>query len=142
VIDLDTRVLPSVNAALNLTSGLLLVCGYAAIRRRHVALHRALMAAAVVTSALFLCSYLVYHFLHGHRTFAGTGWIRPVYSATLVSHTVLAAAVVPMAAVTLLRAWRGDFARHRAIARVLLPVWLYVSVTGVTVYWLLYHVYA
>jgi uncharacterized membrane protein YozB (DUF420 family) len=131
--------LPHLNALLNATSALLLGIGYAAIRRRRIALHRLCMWAAVATSALFLVSYLVYHAEVGSVRFRHQGWIRPVYFAILVSHTVLAAAVVPLVSVTLARALRERFDRHRAIARWTLPVWVYVSVTGVVVYLLLYH---
>lgn len=97
------------------------------------------MLAAFGVSTLFLVSYVVYHSLEGSRPFTGQGWMRPVYFALLLSHIVLAAAIVPLALVTLYRAWRGEFVRHRRIARWTLPIWLYVSVTGVIVYWMLYH---
>jgi putative membrane protein len=138
---IETRDLPAVNATLNGTAAVLLVAGWVAIKRRMVDLHRRLMIAAVATSAVFLCSYLTYHALHGSRKFPGTGPVRIAYLTILLSHTVLAAAVVPLVLVTLYRAWRGQDERHRAIARWTLPIWLYVSVTGVTVYWLLYRVY-
>jgi uncharacterized membrane protein YozB (DUF420 family) len=97
------------------------------------------MLGAVIASAAFFVSYAIYHAHAGATKFAGTGWVRPVYFAILISHTVLAAVIVPMALVTLVRALRGDFARHRAIARWTLPLWLYVSVTGVLIYLMLYH---
>jgi len=130
--------LPTVNATLNGTSAVLLVAGFACIRRRNVAAHRACMLAAFVASSLFLVSYLVYHASAGSVRFTGTGWIRPVYFALLISHIVLSAVVLPLALTTIYRAWSVDFVRHRAIARWTLPVWLYVSVTGVLVYWMLY----
>ncbi len=131
--------LPTVNAILNGTSAVLLVIGYYFIRRRRWRIHRAFMLAAFVVSTLFLISYLIYHAHVGSMPFRGQGWIRPVYYAILISHVVLAAAMVPLALVTLAQAFRGRFARHRGIARWTLPIWLYVSVTGVLVYVMLYH---
>jgi uncharacterized membrane protein YozB (DUF420 family) len=119
-------------------SALLLVTGFALIRRRRVVAHRNVMLAAFACSALFLASYLVYHAQVGSVRFPGTGAVRTVYFTLLASHTVLAAAVPFLAVVTLWRALGGRFARHRAIARWTLPIWLYVSVTGVAVYWMLY----
>ena len=130
--------LPAVNAALNSISATLLTAGYRHIRRGNVAAHRACMAAAFGVSTLFLISYLVYHYHSGSRPFPHSGWIRPVYLSILISHVTLAAAVVPLALMTLYRAWLGQFDRHRRIARWTLPVWLYVSVTGVIVYLMLY----
>ena len=97
---------------------------------------------AFAVSIAFLCSYVVYHAHHGSTPFAGRGWVRPFYFSLLVSHVLLAVSVVPLACVTLYRAWGADFARHRAIAVVTFPIWMYVSVTGVVVYWMLYHLYA
>jgi uncharacterized membrane protein YozB (DUF420 family) len=134
--------LPSVNATLNATSAVLLIIGYYYIRQRRQQAHRACMLAAFSVSVLFLVSYLIYHFHVGTTRFLGQGWIRPVYFALLLSHTILAAVVPFLALLTLSRALRQQYARHRAIARWTLPVWLYVSVTGVVIYWLLYHVYA
>ena len=131
--------LPTLNAALNASSAVLLVAGYLFIRRRRVTAHRACMALAVLTSAVFLVSYVTYHVQVGSVRFQGTGWIRPLYFTILVTHTVLAVVIVPLVLVTLSRALRGRFDRHRAIARVTLPLWLYVSVTGVVVYVMLYH---
>ena len=130
--------LPTVNAALNATSAVLLIIGWVLIRRRNVAAHRAMMIAAFSCSVLFLISYLTYHFQVGSVKFQGTGAIRTVYFTILLTHTVLAAAVPFLAVVTLVRALRQRFDRHRAIARWTLPIWLYVSVTGVAVYWMLY----
>lgn len=129
---------PTINATLNATTALLLVTGWLFVRRKHIAAHRACMIAAMVTAALFLTSYLYYHFHAGSTRFPGTGWPRRLYLGILLSHTVLAAAVVPMALVTLWRGLKRMDARHRAIARWTFPVWLYVSVTGVVVYWMLY----
>ena len=131
--------LPTLNAALNATAALALLAGYAAIRRRRIGVHRACMLTAFGVSTLFLISYVVYHYSAGSRPFAGHGWIRPVYFALLVSHIALAAAIVPLALITIYRALSSQFGRHRRIARWTLPVWLYVSVTGVLVYWMLYH---
>ena len=126
--------------ALNASCAALLIVGWVAIRRRRIAVHRACMLAACVASALFLCSYVVYHALAGSRPFAGQGWIRAVYFPILVSHVVLAAVMVPFVLTTVYRALSGRFDRHVPLARRTLPVWLYVSVTGVLVYLLLYHV--
>jgi putative membrane protein len=131
--------LPAVNAFLNGTSAVLLALGYAFIRARRVAAHRACMVSAFAVSALFLVSYVTYHAGAGSRPFPGQGWIRPVYFVLLLSHIVLAAVIVPLALTTLYRAWQRSFVLHARIARVTLPVWLYVSVTGVLVYWMLYH---
>lgn len=133
--------LPSINAALNATSAVLLSVGYYHIRQGHQQAHRACMLGAFLVSVLFLVSYLTYHFHAGTTHFPGYGWIRPVYFALLLSHTVLAALVPVLAVLTVSRALRQQFDRHRAIARWTLPIWLYVSVTGVVIYWLLYHVY-
>ena len=134
-------VLPTVNALLNGTSAVLLVAGYLLIRRRRVSAHRACMLAAFVASAVFLASYLTLRYYAGMTRFTGQGWIRPVYFSILVSHTVLAAAIVPLALMTLTRALRARFDRHARIARWTLPLWLYVSVTGVLVYVILYRLY-
>ena len=132
------ELLPTLNAALNSLSAIFLVTGYLCIRRKKIAAHKASMISAVITSSLFLISYLVYHYHIGSRSFEGQGWIRPVYFSILISHTVLAATIVPLVIVTLKRAWKGNFALHARIARRTLPLWLYVSVTGVVVYWMLY----
>jgi putative membrane protein len=131
----------ALNATLNGTSAVLLTCGYAAIRARKVAVHKTFMIAAFLTSTAFLVSYLAYHYRVGHVAFQGQGWIRPVYFALLLTHTVLAAVIVPMIIVTLRRAWLEKFDKHRIIARWTLPLWLYVSVTGVIVYLMVYQWY-
>lgn len=133
--------LPAINATLNATSALLLIAGYFFIRRRKIFAHRACMFCALVVSTLFLVSYLTLRYYAGMTRFTGQGWIRPVYFTILLSHTVLAAGVVPLALVTVSQSLRGRFDRHVRIARWTLPVWLYVSVTGVLVYWILYHLY-
>lgn len=130
--------LPTLNAALNATSAALLTAGYYYIRTGRRERHKACMVAALVVSGLFLASYLVYHFQVGSVPFQGTGPIRVVYFTILISHVVLAMAIVPLVLVTVSRALAGRFDRHRAIARWTLPLWLYVSVTGVMVYWMLY----
>jgi len=135
---MSLRDLPTVNAALNATATLLLLLGWRLIRARRVGAHRRAMLAALGCSALFLVSYLVYHFEAGSVRFPGTGAARSVYLAILASHTLLAAALPVLVAVTVSRALARRFDRHRRIARVTLPVWLYVSVTGVVVYWMLY----
>jgi uncharacterized membrane protein YozB (DUF420 family) len=132
---------PALNALLNSLAAVCLLTGWVFIRRKMIPQHRAAMLAAFGCSAAFLVSYLIYHYQVGSVGFAGQGWIRPVYFAILLTHTVLAAAIVPLALITLFRAFREQFDRHRRIARWTLPIWLYVSVTGVVIYWLLYHVY-
>jgi len=130
--------LPTLNAFLNALSALLLTTGYYFIRRRRITAHKRCMVAAVATSCLFLASYLTYHFQIGSKPFQGQGVIRIVYFSILISHTTLAAAIVPLVIMTLRRAWKGNFERHARLARRTLPLWLYVSVTGVVVYWMLY----
>ena len=133
--------LPSLNAVLNASSAVLLVSGYRYIRRRQVTAHQRCMLAACVTSTLFLLSYLIYHYNVGSMPFRGQGWVRPVYFTILISHTILAAAIVPLVLVTLFRAWKANFAKHARIAKWTLPIWLYVSVTGVVIYWMLYQLF-
>ena len=133
------HMLPSVNAVLNATAAVLLVWGYLLIRRKRIETHRKVMLSAFAVSCLFLISYLVYHYRVGVVRFPGTGAIRTVYLSILGTHTVLAAAVPVLALVTLNRALRARFDKHRRIARWTLPIWLYVSVTGVVVYVMLYH---
>ena len=135
---MDISLLPSVNASLNATSALLLVFGYFLIRQRAITGHTICMLLACGTSTLFLISYLYYHYHHGRTTFPGQGLVRSFYFLILVSHTVLAVVIVPLVIMTLFHAFRSRFERHKAIARVTLPIWLYVSVTGVVVYWMLY----
>ena len=133
--------LPHLNALLNTTSAILLTIGFRFIRRGNIPAHRNCQVAAFVTSILFLASYLTYHYFHGDTKFLGQGAVRPFYFAILISHVVLAIVIVPLVLITLYRALRGDFLRHRRIARWTLPIWLYVSVTGVIVYLMLYHIY-
>jgi len=133
--------LPHLNACLNGTSALLLITGFKFIRSRNVIAHRACQIAALCVSLLFLASYLTYHYHHGATRFLGTGLVRPIYFTVLTSHTVLAIAIVPLVILTFYRAFRGDFSRHRRIARITLPLWLYVSITGVIVYLMLYQIY-
>ncbi len=130
---------PAIDATLNATSALLLTAGYVFIRRKNVQVHKACMLSAVVTSTLFLVCYVWYHAHHGVTRFGGQGVVRGFYLTLLASHTVLAAVIVPLVLVTLYRAWREMFDRHKRIARWTLPLWIYVSVTGVVVYWMLYH---
>jgi uncharacterized membrane protein YozB (DUF420 family) len=133
--------LPHVNACLNGASAVLLITGYTFIRFRNVAAHRTCQVAALVVSILFLVSYLTYHFHHGATRFQGTGVVRPIYFAILLTHTILAIVIVPLVVLTFYRALRNDFSRHRRIARITLPLWLYVSITGVIVYLMLYQIY-
>jgi len=133
--------LPHLNAALNAICAVLLVSGYLMIRRRKVLAHKICMGSAFAVAVIVLASYLTYHYQVGSMSFGGQGWIRPVYFSLLTSHTILAAGIVPLVLVTLSRALRGRFDRHVRIARWTLPLWLYVSVTGVIVYLLLYHLY-
>ena len=135
-------IFPVINASLNGASTILLLVGHRFIKKGRMPAHRATMITAVVTSALFLISYLYYHYHVGSVRFQGTGWSRPFYFSILISHVVLAAAIVPLVIITLTRALRERFDRHRAIARWTYPLWLYVSVTGVLVYFMLYHWFA
>ena len=135
---LSVHDLPAVNAILNGISGVLLVIAYALIRQRRIDAHRRVMITAFVTSSLFLVCYVVYHAQVGSVRFTRQGFVRPLYFTILITHVVLAAAVLPLAIITLSRALKARFDRHRAIARWTLPIWLYVSVTGVLVYVLLY----
>lgn len=130
--------LPALNATLNATCAILLTIGWRLIKRGRRRQHRAVMIAAVCTSAVFLVSYLIYHAQVGSVRFTGTGFIRTVYFSVLLTHTVLAAVIVPMVLVTLSRGLSGKYDPHRRIARWTLPIWLYVSVTGVIVYVMLY----
>ena len=130
--------LPTLNAALNTLSAVFLFAGYLFIRAKNRNAHRVCMLAAFGCSTLFLVSYLVYHFQVGSVGFKGQGWIRQVYFTILITHTVLALAVVPLVLITLIRALKERFDAHRRIARWTFPIWLYVSVTGVIVYWMLY----
>lgn len=135
---MDAPVLPTVNAVLNATSATLLACGYAMVRRRRLMAHRACMLGAFASSLLFLTCYVVYHAQAGSRAFPGHGAARAIYLSILSSHVVLAAAILPMAIVTLARALGARYALHVRIARWTLPLWLYVSVTGVVIYVMLY----
>ena len=139
--DFSISSLPLVNATLNGIATILLLVGYVLIRRRRITAHRAAMVAAFVTSVLFLISYLIYHAHAGSRPFQGRGPIRAVYFTILISHIVLAATIPPLAGITLWRAFRGRFDRHVRIARWTLPLWLYVSITGIVVYLMLYRLY-
>ncbi len=134
--------LAPLNAALNTTAAILLLAGFIFIRRRWVRAHRACMLSAVVVSAAFLTSYLIYHYHVGDVPFQRHGWIRPVYFAILVSHVLLAAVIVPLVIIVLWRAFAGRFGAHRRIARWTWPIWMYVSVTGVVVFLMLYRLYA
>ena len=130
--------LPTLNAILNATAALLLVTGYVLIRRGHRERHKQVMLAALGCSAAFLVSYLYYHYKVGSVHFEGEGTVRTVYLGILLTHTVLAVAVPPLALITVVRGLRGRYDRHKKIARITLPIWLYVYVTGVVVYWMLY----
>lgn len=139
--------LPHVNAVLNTTSALCLIAGYILIRRRRTNAHRALMIAAFVASIIFLISYLTYHSLRayylgfGPKKFEGEGFIRPVYFIILITHTILAVVIVPFVIITLRRGLKRQDAKHRRLARWTFPLWLYVSITGVVVYLMLYRIY-
>ncbi len=133
--------LPALNACLNATSATFLLLGYWQIRHKNRTAHRLCMSAALLTSTVFLISYLYYHYHHGSTAFQGQGPVRLAYFAILLTHTVLAAAIVPMILLTFARALKGDFARHKPLARWTLPLWLYVSATGVIVYLMLYQLY-
>jgi putative membrane protein len=131
--------LPAVDATLNAASAVLLACGFYFIRRRNIPAHRACMLGAFGTSIIFLICYLTYHYYHGVTRFPGHGAVRSFYLTLLGTHTTLAVVIVPLVLTTLYRAWRQRFDLHRRIARWTLPIWMYVSVTGVVVYWMLYH---
>ena len=133
--------LPAVNASLNFLATVLLTAGYVQIKRKRVEAHRACMIAAFVTSTIFLVFYLIYHANVGHTSFDKTHWFRPYYLLLLLTHVVLAAAIVPMILMTLYRAFKGQEEKHRKIARWTWPLWMYVSVTGVVIYLLLYHIF-
>ena len=133
--------LPALNAFLNGTSAVLLTVGYIFIRLKKVTAHKTCMVTAFGVSSLFLISYLIHHYRVGSVPFGGTGFIRPVYFTLLISHIVLAACIVPLALITIYRAWNEQFEKHMRIARWTLPIWLYVSVTGVVVYLMLYRLY-
>ena len=135
---IDYTVLPTVNATLNAISGIFLLAGYVLIKRRQIQAHRNAMLGAFASSTLFLISYLIYHAQAGSRPFTGQGAIRYVYFAILISHIVLAAVILPMAISTLARGLRGRYAEHKRIAKKTFPAWMYVSVTGVIVYLMLY----
>ena len=136
---IDVTILPTVNATLNGLAAVLLSAGWLFIRRRRIAAHRACMVSAFTVSSLFLISYVAYHLQVGSVRYTGTGWTRTLYFCILITHVILAAAIVPLALVTITRAARGQYERHKRIARITLPIWLYVSVTGVIVYLMLYH---
>jgi len=136
--DVSISILPFLNAFLNTTSAILLFTAHQYIKKGKTESHKKLMIAAFVASSLFLVSYLVYHSVHGAQYFQGQGWVRPVYFLILGTHTILAASVVPLAIISLRRGLRSDFAKHRRIAKWTYPIWLYVSVTGVVIYLLLY----
>lgn len=130
--------LPTLNATLNTISGILLVIGYIQIRQRNIAAHKKTMLAAFGVSVLFLTSYVIYHTFAGSKPFTKEGWIRPVYFTILISHIILAFLIVPLAVRTLYLAWRERFEAHRRIAKLTFPIWVYVSVTGVLIYLMLY----
>jgi uncharacterized membrane protein YozB (DUF420 family) len=140
-VQIDYSIFPAVNASLNGASAVLLTTGRVLIHRGKMAAHRACMIAALISSSLFLASYLTYHAHVGSVRFQGQGWSRPVYFSILLSHTFLAVLVVPLVLITLIRALRERFDRHRAIAQWTFPVWMYVSVTGVVIYVMLYHLF-
>jgi putative membrane protein len=135
------ELLPTVNAVLNSISAILLVTGHRFVKRGNVKAHKTCMIATFIVSSVFLMSYLTYHYQHGTTRFTGEGWIRPFYFILLTSHTILAAAIVPLAIITLRRGLRNAIEKHVRIARWTYPIWLYVSVTGVVVYLMLYHFY-
>jgi len=133
----DVRFLPAVNAALNGLAASLLVAGWVAIRNRNVRLHRFLMVSAFTASALFLVGYLTYHYVHGDTRYQGDGLLRTIYFAILITHVVLSMVVVPASLSAFYFAWKRQFDRHRRLTRIALPIWLYVSVTGVLIYFML-----
>ena len=139
---MSSSILPDVNAILNSISAILIFIGYVMIRRKNVAAHRACMLGAFASSTLFLISYLTYHYMHGSKPFpVKEGFIRTVYFVILLSHTLLAAAIVPLVLTSLYRGLRGQFDKHMRVARWTFPLWLYVSITGVIVYLMLYQLF-
>ena len=138
---MNYEIFPPINACLNGLSALFLLTGFWFIKHKNKNAHRVCMLSAFITSIVFLGCYLYYHFHAGVLHFAGQGWIRPVYFTLLTSHTILAVCVPVLAIMTLRWALKGNFKKHKAIARITFPIWLYVSVTGVVVYWILYHLY-
>ena len=133
----DLAFMPGVNASLNGVAAACQVAGYFAIKKKRRELHTRLMIGALTSSALFFVGYLVYHYVHGDTRYPGTGALRGVYLSILASHVVLSIVLVPLLLVTVFRAYKGTFDRHKALARWTLPIWLYVSVTGVVVFWML-----
>jgi len=133
--------LPAVNATLNGLSAIFLGAGYAFIKKKNISAHRACMITALITSALFLACYLTYHYFHGVTVFKNPPWFRPIYLTILTTHTILAVVIVPLIFITLSRALREQFDRHKRIARWTWPLWMYVSVTGVVVYLILYRIF-
>jgi putative membrane protein len=135
---MNLSIFPLLNASLNAATGVLIILGFVLIKRKAQTAHAITMLLAMFTSTLFLVSYLYYHFHHGTTQFPHQGWIRPTYFSVLISHMVLAVMVPPLAIVTLVHAVKHQFAKHVKLARILFPIWLYVSVTGVLIYWMLY----
>lgn len=133
--------LSTLNAILNFTSFILLVLGYRQIKKGNRENHKRFMLSAAICSALFLISYLTYHYFVGSVKFQGEGWSRPIYFTILISHTLLAVVLAPMAVVTLYRGLKGKFTLHKKLAKKTFPIWIYVSVTGVLVYLMLYHIF-
>ena len=138
IASLPLSIIPSINAALNATCVLLLILGYVMIRQKRITAHKYFMGSAFIVSILFLISYLIYHYQVGSVSFTGRGWIRSVYFTILISHTILALVITPMACLTIYRAIKGRYESHIRIARWTFPIWVYVSLTGVTVYLMLY----
>jgi putative membrane protein len=136
---MDISALPALNAVLNTTSAILITTGHRFMHKGRIAAHRACMTAAVCSSGLFLISYVYYHAHAGVIRFQGTGWSRPVYFAILTSHTILAIVIVPLVLISLFLGLRGNFEKHRPVARWTYPIWLYVSITGVLIYFMVYH---
>lgn len=134
--------LPTLNATLNSIAGVLLLSGYVAIRKGKRDLHRNIMVSALIVSALFLTSYLIYHYHVPSKKFPDLGLIKTIYLLILIPHIILAAAMVPMIIKTFWHAFRGEWEKHKKIAKITFPIWMYVSVTGVIVYFMLYHWYA
>ena len=141
MLSISVSSLPRLNACLNAASAILLVTGFSFIRRKKVLQHKICMLSAVACSAIFLASYVYFHLKAGVIYFQGRGWIRPAYFTILTTHTILAVAILPLVLITLTFALRSRFAKHKAIARWTFPIWLYVSITGVIVYYLLFVLY-
>jgi putative membrane protein len=139
---METSNLPAINAFFNLLSTICLLTGFAFIKKKNVEAHKKCMISALIFSAIFLTGYLIYHYHHGSTKFPDLGWIKTVYLLILFPHIILAIVMVPMILITFYHAFKGNFEKHKKIARITFPIWLYVSVTGVIIYLMIYQIFA